>query len=352
MKNRIIPVLLCVLCALFASCKDKNGGIYKPSCAGAPYDVLVVADAPVLSGVAGKAVIDVLHSEVIGVAQVEPSFTVSKVTSDRLNSTKFCRSIVMVNVSDIYTEPKMKYSRNVYARDQIVLTLQAPTQESLANFARDNERTIVDFLTRVELAREAKFLRERYNTHVDQTVEKMFGCHICLPVDFAKYKEAKDFFWAATDRKNDKDMYFVMYTYPYTDPNTFTKEYFVHKRDSVLKENVPGPNAGQYMKTAEYVRVYDSSLGDEYVFLARGLWNMQNYHMGGPFVSMSRVDVRNNRVIVVEGFVYAPEHDKRDMIRMMESALYTLSMPEYNQDGEQEVIEIELENIDIVEESI
>ena len=49
--------------------------------------------------------------------------------------------------------------------------------------------------------------------------------------------------------------------------------------------------------------------------------------MGGPFVSHARVDERNNRVVVVEGFVYAPETDKRNFIRRVESALYTLRLP-------------------------
>ena len=71
---------------------------------------------------------------------------------------------------------------------------------------------------------------------------------------------------------------------------------------------------------------------------ARGLWQMHNDAMGGPFVSHSRVDTINNRVIVVEGFVYAPEKMKRTMIRRLEAALYTLKLPsaEDAKEGEEE----------------
>jgi hypothetical protein len=54
---------------------------------------------------------------------------------------------------------------------------------------------------------------------------------------------------------------------------------------------------------------------------------MENDAMGGPFVAHSVVDTINNRVIVVEGFVYAPEKMKRSMIRRLEAALYTLKVP-------------------------
>jgi hypothetical protein len=60
----------------------------------------------------------------------------------------------------------------------------------------------------------------------------------------------------------------------------------------------------------------------------RGLWVVKGDCMGGPYVSFSRVDEENNRVIVVEGFVYAPEKMKRGLIRRLEGALYTLKLPE------------------------
>jgi hypothetical protein len=50
--------------------------------------------------------------------------------------------------------------------------------------------------------------------------------------------------------------------------------------------------------------------------------------MGGPFVSHSRVDEVNGRVVVAEAFIYAPESLKRDLMRRMEAALYTLQLPQ------------------------
>ena len=49
--------------------------------------------------------------------------------------------------------------------------------------------------------------------------------------------------------------------------------------------------------------------------------------MGGPFVSISRVDEEAGKVIVAEGFVYAPEKMKRGLMRRLEGALYTLALP-------------------------
>ena len=50
--------------------------------------------------------------------------------------------------------------------------------------------------------------------------------------------------------------------------------------------------------------------------------------MGGPFVSHSRVDTTRNLVLVVEGFVFAPEKMKRGLMRRLEGSLYTLNLPD------------------------
>ena len=50
--------------------------------------------------------------------------------------------------------------------------------------------------------------------------------------------------------------------------------------------------------------------------------------MGGPFYSHTRVDEINQRVITVEGFVFAPGTKKRNHIRQLEAAVYTVKLPQ------------------------
>ena len=48
----------------------------------------------------------------------------------------------------------------------------------------------------------------------------------------------------------------------------------------------------------------------------------------GKLVTISaRVDEVNGRIVVAEAFIYAPESQKRDLMRRMEAALYTLQLP-------------------------
>jgi hypothetical protein len=46
--------------------------------------------------------------------------------------------------------------------------------------------------------------------------------------------------------------------------------------------------------------------------------------MGGPFVSLSTVDEERRELITVEGFVYAPQFNKRDYLRELEAIVFSL----------------------------
>ena len=56
----------------------------------------------------------------------------------------------------------------------------------------------------------------------------------------------------------------------------------------------------------------------------RGLWELHNGFMGGPFVSYVQVDSTARQVVVCEGFVFSPNSAKRDLLRSVEASLRTL----------------------------
>ena len=304
--------------------------ILMPHASGLPYEMLVVMDDEQWERPLGRAVFNVLDTDVPGLPQSERSFRITRVAPSGFNSNMFriMRNVIKVDIQNIYTQPKLKFARNVYAYPQMVMTLQAPDEASLAQYVEDNAQSILDFFTKAEMNREIDNLREKHNPEVSRLAQKILGVDIWVPWEVNKFKKGKDFLWASTNT-GKKDMSIVLYSYPYTDKNTFTLDYFLNKRDSVMKVNIPGGPEGSYMTTQrDYVYVKDATVQGKYAQVARGLWRVQGDRMGGPFVSHSRVDEANGRVIVAEAFIYAPESLKRDLMRRMEAALYTLQLPQ------------------------
>ena len=308
----------------------KKKPLLMPNATGLPYEMLVVMDDAQWDRPLGRAVFNVLDSDVPGLPQSERSFRISRVAPDGFNSNMFriMRNVIKVDIQNIYTQPKFKFARNVYSYPQMIMTLQAPDEESLTEYINNNQQSIIDFFTKAEMNREIENLRERHNPEVSRLAEEILDVDIWVPWELNKFKTGKDFLWASTN-VGKKDMNLVLYAYPYTDKNTFTLDYFLQKRDSVMKANIPGGPKGSYMTTNhDYVYVEDGTVRGKYAQIARGLWRVQGDRMGGPFVSHSRVDEANGRVVVAEAFIYAPESLKRDLLRRMEAALYTLQLPQ------------------------
>ena len=314
---------------LNAACKNGGNGLMTPVASGRPYEMLVVMDDAAWERPAGRALFDALDTDVPGLPQSERSFRIMQIERKDFDRTfALFRNIITPEINDIYTLTKFKFSRDVHAAPQMVMTIQAPSEEAFAEYVNEHKQTIVDFFTRSEMNRQVKLLEKQYSKLVNELVKKEFGCDVKMPEDLGNYKLGKDFLWATTNRERD-DLSFVIYTYPFTDKETFTLDYFVNKRDSFMKVNLFGPLEGSYMATdTSYLVSKDIAVRGKYAQEVKGLWEMEGAVMGGPFVSHVRVDEKNGRVIVAEAFVYSPGRKKRDIMRRMEAALYTLVLPD------------------------
>ena len=277
---------------------------------------------------AGRALYDVLDTDVPGLPQSERSFRMMYTSPANYDATlKLIRNIIIADVQDIYTQPKFKYAKDVYASPQTILTIQAPDEASFETFVTENKQTIIDFFTRAEMNRQITQLEKKHNDYVSTKVKSMFDCDVWVPAELSSTKQGENFFWAGTNAAT-ADQNFVIYSFPYRDKNTFTKEYFVQMRDSVMKANIPGAKEGMYMATDTLMTdVRPLNIQGEYALEARGLWRMKGDFMGGPYVSHMRLDPVNQRIIVVEAFIYSPDKLKRNLMRQMEASLYTLRVP-------------------------
>ncbi len=343
MRTRFFAIGMLLLLAVLGACN--SGSVLLTQATGFAYEIVVVMDQRQWEGAAGQALKAELTSDVPGLPQSEPSLQVTYVQPDVFSGMlRYVRNVLIVKIDPaIYTKASLSYEHNVWANNQVVMTLNAPDTTSIIEHVKEHPTVVVDFFVKAELDRAQSQLKEEYSSVVMDTLRGMMDVELNAPAKLTYYKCGKDFFWASNNANTGR-MDLIVYTFPYTDPNTFTSEYLVAKRDSVLKENLPGSFPGSYMQTESRAGVSYTpiTLNDKYCGVMRGLWRVEGDMMGGPFVSHTRLDEKNNRVVVAEGFVYAPETDKRNYIRRMEAALYTLRLPgEFGQatDGKSDVPE-------------
>lgn len=326
MERHLPTWLLGALAVIWlAACDGRKANLLTPVSSGRSYELLVVADAAVWNRPAGRALQRVLEADVPGLPQSEPSFRLMHASPRHFDATlRLVRNIIVVEVdSSRYARAAFSYARDVYAVPQTVLTVQAPDEQALQALLEERGDALVRFFTQVEMERRMHELEERHSVRVSDETEARFGCTVWVPDDLKAFKTGQDFFWAGTNAATD-DRNFVMYSFPYTDAAVFTQGGFVHKRDSVMKVNIPGARPGMYMSTDSLMTdVCAREWEGRFALEVRGLWRVKGDFMGGPFVALARVDERRRRVVVAEVFVYAPDRPKRNLVRSMEASLYT-----------------------------
>ncbi|OAV71710.1 hypothetical protein Barb4_00462 [Bacteroidales bacterium Barb4] len=314
------------------------------ACSGSPlgkratgmiYEVVVVMEQSDWDSEAGEAVKKDLQSDVPGLPQSEATMKVIYSPPAKFDGMlTYVRNIFLLNINPgRFTKVSLHAEKDRRANGQTVVVMNAPDKETVQDYMKEHVNILANYYSAVERARLTTLLDTDYSKALTDKVTDKFGIALKVPSAMNTSKEdGKDFFWASNNAPTGRtDL--IVYTFPYRDAETFTREYLIAKRDSVMKLNMPGSFPGSYMitETAYIQPAYKAiTVNGKYCGELRGLWRMEGDMMGGPFVSHARLDESNNRVVVVEGFVYSPETDKKNYIRRIEAALYTLHLPGEN----------------------
>ncbi|MDR3129112.1 MAG: DUF4837 family protein [Tannerellaceae bacterium] len=327
MRTTLVTLLPTLLFA-WTSC----GGPLGKKATGMMFEVVVVMNQDDWEGDIGDAIRKDLLSDVPGLPQSEPTMKIMYSSPGQFDGMlTYVRNILRVTIDPkLYTKVSLHTQKDVWANGQVVVRMNAPDGSSIIEYMGVHERILADYYTAIERRRLTAQLEKKYHQPLTRKIEDKFGVTLKVPTTFSACKEdGENFFWASDNAASGRtDM--VVYTFPYESEETFTRNYLVDKRDSVLGVNMPGsfPHSCMTTETAYAEPSYKAiTVNGKYCGELRGLWKMKGDMMGGPFVSHARVDEVNNRIVVVEGFVYAPETDKKNYIRRIEAALYTLHLP-------------------------
>lgn len=331
-RHGLVLPLLCLGVLLLWGCKDRQG--FLPSPGGKPFEVLVVGDRD--SSVAKSLSVDVEC-----LPQPESQFDVSMTDSAHFSgSLRLARAIVVVTVDPTaYTGFSMRYEKDVYARPQILVYLDAPDRvtlrKALTSRAGDELRQLLNrFETRAQLIR----LRHQRNVKAERRIKKKFGVDIWVPADMIASKEGKDFIWLSNNSVTSMENLVIYRDWlpveasdsPSHVTNDRGPRRFVDSRNYMLGRNILGETDSMHLHTVE-----GSVMVSKDRKFYRGLWEMTHDDMGGPFVSRllpMKAPLREGTYecqdIVAEGFVFAPGKNKRNAIRRLEAVLHTLQWPQ------------------------
>lgn len=287
---------------------------------GAESEVLLVMDRAVRQSDLLDTLDRLLTAPVPVLNQAEPFFRLTHLsTADYTGRYTLLHTVVRVGLDAHAKAPTLSVGRDQTARPQIVVQVIAPTLAALRRFLPAHADTLRDILLDHQLDVRAAALTRR-SEPAARAMQTLFGRSVALPPELHFVKRGHDALWVS-DRMPERSLNFAAYLLPPCESDTL----FAHLRDSVMRRLIPGTTPQQWMATARLdgrplvaLRTRDGYTE------ARGLWEMHEGAMGGPFVAYIRRDTLRRRLLVVEGFVYSPSTPKRDLLRRIEATLRTV----------------------------
>ena len=318
--------------ALFFSAVSCGSGSSRkallPNVSGRAGEVVVVIEKSDWESALGNSIRELLASDCPWLIPSEPLYSLANVTPAGFGDMfKVHRNIVLCQVDPQIQKAGVEIHSDVWASPQVVVKISAYTTDEACQLVDENKDIITSAIEQAERDRVVNNCIIYEEKEIAQKVETVFGGSPHFPVGYKLRKMTADFAWIAYEKQYSNQT-ILMYKYPARgDSSDFTEESIIAHRDSVMKMNVPGMFDGTYMTTSQYVIPdvqYMKYKGRSFA-QTRGYWEVYNDYMGGPFVSHSFYSQDGKDIIVTEAFVYAPKYDKRQLLRQVESILYSFS---------------------------
>ena len=310
-----------------ASCsEEKKRQALLPNISGKAGEVIVVIDKGNWEGLVGNTLRDYLAQETPFLPQREPLFGLVNVPQNAFtNMFQIHRNIIVVNINNTVTEPGVVIRKDVWATPQTVIYVNAIDSDSAAMLIEENSDLMITTIEQAERDRIIRNIKKYEELKLAPIVTEMVGGSPHFPSGYKLKKKTDDFIWI-TYEPEYVTQGILIYKYPVEKgKDMMDKANLIAANAEILKNNVPGMFENTYMTISAFAPPtvkYMKYKGLEFAEI-RGLWEVHNDYMGGPFVTHVFYSPDGQYMIGLEGFVYAPKFDKRHYLRQVESIIYS-----------------------------
>ena len=314
------PFLIIISFAFILGCSDSET---LPSSTGKSGEIVVVVEKNLWKDAVGNSLRNALSHQQIGLPQPEPLFDLINVPQNdfsRIFQTH--RNILLVEISDT-SKTAIRIKKNSWSNPQLIIKVTASSDTAMATLINQSATTLAEYFINEERERLVTGYKKLQAKGIIEKLEKNHQITMVIPQEgFAIAKDEKDFVWIRRET-GEMSQGILIYTQPYANQNVFEKEQIIALRDSLTEKYIPGPTDSSYMTTDHNfsLTTQQVTVNGNYAVELRGLWKVQNDFMGGPFVSYTIYDKKNNRIITAEGYVFAPKFNKREYLRQLEAIL-------------------------------
>lgn len=330
MRKFQIITLIFALAAVFFSCSEKKTEQHKDRSVGGTSEILFVTqNDEQWEGQMGQAVRDFFEQEQIGLPQPEKTFRVAHININALNDMfKKHRNLIISEIVPDMPNPVIETQTDWQAAPQYAIKIKAKDAATWVKVFENQKETLKKAFDANERARFMNFFRPTANANVIQTLKNKFGLTMTVPEGYFVAVNQENFIWLRRE-ETDKSFGLIIMELPYTSTDDLSEGNIIKVTNAATKQYIPGPSEGSYMTIeSDIIKPVTTVIPDfpaGYAVETRGQWNTVGDFMGGPFVSYAIVNPQHNKIFIVEGFIYYPNKAKRDLLRQVETIIWSLN---------------------------
>lgn len=352
-------IFLFILVVASMSCSDEVRSKYtpKPVALGRLNDVVVIADKQLWEGDAGERFRYLYESAYPIMPRPEPMFDLRHFTPEDLAAEPLRRElrtyIIVANLNDKESSTTKMVRRDLgeerfkkaiadtsffstagsdkWAREQMVGYVFGA---GIDNLIKSIEKSYPAIAKRINQHDEKQLSSNVFNLQKEDIslknlLKDEFGLDIRIPDDYASKIDLENNFIFLKKDIRDYSQSIAIRKFSYKDQSQFTKASMIDMRNEYGKRFITGSKPTSYMVTNDEdlpVYEYGYDLNGSYTKEIRGVWELVDDFVGGPFISYLFHNKANSELIFIDAYVYAPGKDLRDYVQQLEYIVKTSKM--------------------------
>lgn len=308
---------------LTASCSFKDDKLPEESSA-AINTISVIIDDQLWKGDVGDSIRNKFASPVLGLPQEEPLFTINQYPVKLFEGfSTNSRNIIIVKKEN---ESKFEFKQNEFATPQNAFHISGKTSIEIIELLEKNAPEIIKKMRAIEITHNQEIFKDSLLD--TKKIQKKFNIDLLIPSKYEYVMRRRNFIWLKSEITSGNTS-LIIYQVPWKNIRPkYAVTDIVITRDSIGKAYIHGSDYGTQMVSDEAYSPYFSkiTLAGNKAYETKGTWQMKNDFMSGPFINYAIFDKAHRRILILEGFCYAPSKEKRDLMFELESIIKSIQI--------------------------
>ncbi|MBR9976463.1 MAG: DUF4837 family protein [Bacteroidetes bacterium] len=225
--------------------------------------------------------------------------------------------------------------KNLWYRGQVVVHLTGRTLPELRDFMASNAGRLEYYFKQAwderEMTRMRKLPREE---EIENDLLERYGFGFTIIKSWFVAKDSSEINTVLLRRQapTETERWLMVHWLDTTNTSLLTNDFAYETRNRLTEMlyRTYDDSSWVVIDSVHHLQFDEVNFQDRFAIMMRGLWRMNDYSMGGPFISYLFYDDEQERIYFIEGSIFAPRYEKKKLIQDMDVMIKTLRLTNPN----------------------